>query len=129
MPIFVLRRRPDAFTVPEAITRLRPLLRRLLRVSRRADLRQFRRSRPLLADPNFHERNGEISPDGRWIAYESDESGRFEVYVRPFPTVDAGKWQVSSAGAQYPAWSTFLDCLTARSSMSESISALSWTPT
>ena len=54
---------------------------------------------PLLADPKFNERNGEISPDGRWIAYDSDESGHAEVYVRPFPNVDAGRWAISSAEA------------------------------
>jgi eukaryotic-like serine/threonine-protein kinase len=63
------------------------------------------KSTPLLADPKFHERNGEISPDGRWIAYESDESGPFEVYVRPFPAVDTGRWQISSDGGGFPLWS------------------------
>jgi serine/threonine protein kinase len=47
-----------------------------------------------------------FSPDGRWIAYTSDESGSFEVYVRPFPeTTAAGKWQISSGGGQVPVWS------------------------
>jgi Tol biopolymer transport system component len=46
-----------------------------------------------------------LSPDGRWIAYQSDESGRREVYVRPFPEVDSGKWQISSAGGVEPQWS------------------------
>ena len=44
------------------------------------------------------ERNGEISPDGRWLAYQSDESGQYEVYVRPFPGVQGGRWQVSTNG-------------------------------
>jgi Tol biopolymer transport system component len=44
------------------------------------------------------------SPDGRWIAYASNESGRFEVYLVPYPNVTAGKWQVSANGAQAPAW-------------------------
>ena len=48
--------------------------------------------------------NAEISPDGRWLAYQSDESGRAEVYVRPFPEVDAGRWQVSSEGGATPVW-------------------------
>ena len=39
------------------------------------------------------------------MAYQSLESGRYEVYVRPFPDVDAGRWQVSSAGGQDPLWS------------------------
>jgi serine/threonine-protein kinase len=50
------------------------------------------------------ERNGEISPDGRWIAYESDESGQFEIYVRPFPKIDTGRWQISTAGGTRPVW-------------------------
>ena len=41
---------------------------------------------------------------GAWIAYQSDESGQPEVYVRPFPDVDAGRWQISTAGGRYPAW-------------------------
>jgi Tol biopolymer transport system component len=47
----------------------------------------------------------EISPDGRYIAYASNESGRDEVYVRPFPEVDKGKWQVSTSGGNSPVWS------------------------
>ena len=58
---------------------------------------------PLVATP-FLEWLGEISPDGRWIAYASNESGAFEVYVRPFPNVDAGRWQVSIGGGTKPAW-------------------------
>jgi eukaryotic-like serine/threonine-protein kinase len=46
-----------------------------------------------------------ISPDGRWMAYESRESGKQEVYVRPFPDVDKGKWQVSNGGGNSPLWS------------------------
>jgi Tol biopolymer transport system component/predicted Ser/Thr protein kinase len=51
-----------------------------------------------------NELNGEVSPDGRWLAYESDESGTFEVYVRPFPQVQEGRWQISNAGGVHPAW-------------------------
>ena len=46
---------------------------------------------------------GQVSPDGRWFADHSNESGRFEVYVRPFPR-GAGKWQVSVSGGAYPRW-------------------------
>jgi eukaryotic-like serine/threonine-protein kinase len=46
----------------------------------------------------------EFSPDGRWLAYTSDESGRLEVYVRPFPDT-GGKWQVSTTGGAFPHWS------------------------
>jgi serine/threonine-protein kinase len=48
-----------------------------------------------------------FSPDGRWLAYQSDESGRGEVYVRPFgtPTTTGGKWLISNGGGQFPVWS------------------------
>ena len=57
---------------------------------------------PYLAT-EFNDTQGQFSPDGRWIAYASDESGRYEVYVRPFPAT-AGKWKVSLAGGQFPRW-------------------------
>jgi serine/threonine-protein kinase len=47
-----------------------------------------------------------LSPDGRWLAYSSDESGAFEVYVRPFPETAGAKWQVSTAGGSQPMWSS-----------------------
>jgi serine/threonine-protein kinase len=59
---------------------------------------------PLIAT-TFDEHTGEISPDGRWLAYVSNESGRDEIYVRPFPQVDANKWRVSAAGGYAPRWS------------------------
>ncbi len=46
-----------------------------------------------------------ISPDGRWIAYSSYESGIAEIYARPFPQIDSGKWQLSAKGGQTPIWS------------------------
>jgi len=58
---------------------------------------------PLL-QTKFDERNGIISPDGRWLAYESNSSGSFEIYVRPFPNVGGGQWQVSTAGGRQPLW-------------------------
>jgi eukaryotic-like serine/threonine-protein kinase len=45
-----------------------------------------------------------ISPDGRWLAYQSDESGRAEVCVRPFPAVDQGLWPISTGGGSEPRW-------------------------
>ena len=45
-----------------------------------------------------------FSPDGRWIAYRSDESGSNEIYVRPFRAASGGKWQISSGGGLYPFW-------------------------
>ena len=59
-------------------------------------------ARPLVDSP-FDDTHGEISPDGKWLAYRSNESGRAEVYVRPFPTGE-GKWQVSTAGGHFPRW-------------------------
>jgi serine/threonine-protein kinase len=59
---------------------------------------------PLIASVAFDENAFRLSPDGRWIAYESDESGRREVYVRPFPNTDAGKWQASTEGGFAPLW-------------------------
>jgi serine/threonine-protein kinase len=58
---------------------------------------------PLVQTP-FSERNGEVSPDGRWLAYEANDSGRFNIYVRPFPDVSSGYWQVSTDGATRPLW-------------------------
>jgi len=52
----------------------------------------------------FAEQEPVFSPDGRWIAYQSTESGRAEVYVRPFPG-PGGRWQVSTDGGTYPVWS------------------------
>jgi len=52
----------------------------------------------------FDELNGEISPDGRWVAYQSNESGQDEMYVRPFPEVNSGRWQVSTGGGNRPLW-------------------------
>lgn len=61
------------------------------------------RSQPLMAT-TFIESGAELSPDGRWLAYQSNESGRDEIYVRPFPDVNAGRWQVSTGGGRMPLW-------------------------
>ena len=61
------------------------------------------RAEPLLQTP-ADERDGEISPDGRWLAYDSSGSGRAEVYVRPFPNVTDGSVQVSIDGGRTPVW-------------------------
>jgi serine/threonine-protein kinase len=58
---------------------------------------------PLIQTP-FSEEHGEISPDGRWLAYDSNESGQQQVYVRPFPNVNGGHWQVSPAGGAKAVW-------------------------
>jgi serine/threonine-protein kinase len=59
---------------------------------------------PLVAS-KFTEMHPALSPDGRWLAYISDESGGNEVYVRPFPETTQGRWQVSNGGGTSPAWS------------------------
>jgi eukaryotic-like serine/threonine-protein kinase len=48
--------------------------------------------------------NAEVSPDGRWLAYQSDESGRDEISVRPFPNVQSSKWSISTNGGVQPLW-------------------------
>ncbi len=73
-----------------------------------ADLMQMaldgtRRVTPLVQSP-FAEQNGVVSPDGRWLAYEANDSGRFEIFVRPFPDVNSGHWQVSTGGGTQPLW-------------------------
>ena len=53
----------------------------------------------------FAEGAGKVSPDGKWLAYMSNESGEFQIYVRPFPT-GRGEWQISDDVSIYPRWST-----------------------
>lgn len=57
----------------------------------------------LVADGN-ESSSPALSPDGRWLAYVSDESDEYEIYVRPFPEVDAGRWQISVNGGTEPVW-------------------------
>jgi Tol biopolymer transport system component len=59
--------------------------------------------RPLARTP-FGERHADLSPDGRWLAYSSNETGRWEVYVAAFPGMDR-KWPISTGGGVEPAWS------------------------
>ena len=59
---------------------------------------------PLLASPEFTEQGADLSPDVTLLAYSSDESGREEVYVRPFPDVDSSRETVSLAGGWSPQW-------------------------
>jgi hypothetical protein len=58
----------------------------------------------LLISERADESKPSLSPDGRWIAYQSNTSGRWEVYVQPFPSLD-GRWQVSTMGGEAPLWS------------------------
>jgi Tol biopolymer transport system component len=69
------------------------------------------KSTPFLTMPNANETAGRFSPDGRWVAYVSDESGRHEVYVVPFAPATGGslgpargKWQISTGGGTLPRW-------------------------
>jgi eukaryotic-like serine/threonine-protein kinase len=64
---------------------------------RAGKLEVFLQTPALEKDPAF-------SPDGRWLAYTSTESGTFQFYVRAFPD-KGGKWQISNAGGAYPMWS------------------------
>ena len=52
----------------------------------------------------FNEANPKLSPNGQWLAYASDETGRYEVYVQTFPN-PGGKWQISTNGGDLPVWS------------------------
>jgi hypothetical protein len=57
-----------------------------------------------LAATSSIETSPALSPDGRWLAYASNETGAYEIYVRPFPGVDAGQFQVSIGGGVAPVW-------------------------
>jgi serine/threonine-protein kinase len=68
---------------------------------------QSRKASDLVALPNLNAMNAVVSPDGRWLAYQgSDRSGggRVGVYVRPFPDVEAGMWQIPCESCTRPAW-------------------------
>jgi serine/threonine-protein kinase len=61
-----------------------------------------------LVESPLEERNAALSPDGRWLAYEAESTtvpGRLDIYVRPFPDVNRGLWQVTSEGGTFPLWS------------------------
>jgi hypothetical protein len=68
----------------------------------RQDPREDRKPVPIV-QTTFNEREGQFSPDGKWIAYQSDESGRFEIYVQPF-TGPGGKSQISTDGGAQVRW-------------------------
>jgi len=63
---------------------------------------QVRKSQPFMRTP-FNEAAPRFSPDGHWMAYVSDESGRYEVFVQPYPG-PGGKWQISTEGGTEPVW-------------------------
>ena len=62
------------------------------------------RTSTLLLNDAFSATNATLSPDGRWLAYRSNETGQPEVYVSPFPDVGAGKWPISTDGGAWPVW-------------------------
>jgi serine/threonine-protein kinase len=66
-------------------------------------LNNKREPQPLVVN-DFRNHRPAISPDGRWIAYTSNETGREEIYVRPFPAVGSGRWQISTEGGISPVW-------------------------
>ena len=59
----------------------------------------------VLLRTEFQEEHAALSPDGRWLAYTSDQSGVEQVYVRPFPNLDDGTWLISSDSGREPKWS------------------------
>jgi len=67
------------------------------------DLNGDKKLTPVIQSP-ANEAGAVLSPNGKWLAYRSDESGRYEVYVTAFPG-PAGKWQVSNGGGVFPSWS------------------------
>ena len=62
------------------------------------------RNRRVFLNTEFNERDGQFSPDTHWVAYESDENGNSEIYVRPFPDPSKAKWLVSRGGGTNPRW-------------------------
>lgn len=58
----------------------------------------------VVANTSFSERTGVFSPDGLWVAYDTNESGPYQIVVQPFPN-PTGKFQVSTGGGVYPRWS------------------------
>jgi Tol biopolymer transport system component len=56
-----------------------------------------------VANTEFEEKEGQFSPDGRWVLYQSNDSGRFEIYIQPFPTA-GGRTQISTVGGEHPRW-------------------------
>ena len=67
------------------------------------ELEKDQRPQLLIRTP-FPEQNAEISPDGRWLAYESNDSGQAQIYVRPFPDVKNERLLVSTGGGVQPHW-------------------------
>lgn len=58
----------------------------------------------VLLEGEFAQTGAHLSPDGHWLAYQSNESGRPEVFVRPYPELQSGRWQISASGGTSPRW-------------------------
>lgn len=76
----------------------------VFRLALTSDTPNALRSSDSLVQTPFDDYGGAISPDGRFLAYQSEESGTSEVYVRPYPQTASARWQVSSSGGLAPAW-------------------------
>jgi serine/threonine-protein kinase len=59
----------------------------------------------VLLDSQFRAQHVVVSPDGQWMVFAGDDTGRYEVYVRPFPDAESARWQVSTGGGTEPLWS------------------------
>ncbi|MEZ5492323.1 MAG: hypothetical protein R3F50_18730 [Gammaproteobacteria bacterium] len=97
-PIFARFLTPDGAIVGERVVEGQDDI-YLLDLSRLEGIQQD------LLSAEYSERSPSLSPDARWLTYASDETGAWEVYVRPFPNIDANKWRVSVAGGEFPQWS------------------------
>src|SRR4029079_19129141 len=65
-----------------------------------------------LITTRFRERNAEFSPNGRWLVYQSDKSGRDEIWVTPFPVAAGnGEWKLSNQGGTRPVWASDTELL------------------
>ena len=72
---------------------------------RREFFRMLQQLKKILLSTPANEIAPRFSPDGRWIAYTSNEHGNSEIYVRPFPGGSGGEWQISSSGGLVALWS------------------------
>ncbi len=79
--------------------------------------------------PGSDEHSPALSPDGRWLAYVSDESGTTEVYVRPFPNLSSARWQISVGGGTEPLWAHSGRELFFRSDTTQMVTAIGTAPT
>jgi serine/threonine-protein kinase len=84
---------------------------------------------PVATAPGIDEHSPALSPDGKWLAYVSNETGRWEVYVRPVPNVETARWQVSVQGGTEPVWAHSGRELFFRSDLAQMVADAVTTPT